>query len=88
MSTTTLTIRIDEETKQKLERLAEATARSKTYLVTSAIKGFIEVNDWQVRAIKKAVESADKPGAKFIDHEEVMAWVDTWGTKKEKKRPK
>lgn len=88
MSTTTLTIRIDEETKQKLENLAEATARSKTYLVTSAIKGFIEANDWQVRAIKKAVEHADKPDAKFVAHEDVVAWLDTWGTKKEKKRPK
>ena len=88
MSTTTLTIRIDEETKQKLEHLAAATARSKTYLVTSAIKGFIEANDWQVRAVKKAVENADKPDAKFVAHEDVAAWLDTWGTKKEKKRPK
>ena len=38
--------------------------------------------------IKKAVEKADKPGAKFIDHEEVEAWLKTWGTKKERKPPK
>jgi len=87
MSTTTLTIRIDEETKQKLEELAEATARSKSYLVTSAINGFIEANEWQVKAIQKAIENADKPNAKFIAHEDVVAWLDTWGTKKEKKRP-
>lgn len=86
MSTTTLTIRIDEETKQKLERLAEATARSKTYLVTSAIKGFIEANDWQVRAIEKAVKSADK--GRFVAHEEVMKWVESWGTDKELEPPK
>lgn len=83
----TLTIRIDDKTKERLERLAEATARSKSYLVTSAINDFIETNEWQIQAIKKAVEKADQPDAKFIDHEEVAAWLDSWGTKKEKKPP-
>lgn len=83
---TTLTIRIDEETKERLERLAEATARSKSYLVTSAINGFIEANEWQVRAIEKAIKSADE--GRFVDHEEVMKWVDSWGTDKEIDPPK
>lgn len=85
---TTLTIRIDEKTKERLEHLAEATARTKSYLVTSAINGFIEANEWQIRAIKEAVKKADSPDAKFIDHEEVVAWLDSWGTKNEKKPPK
>lgn len=85
---TTLTIRIDEKTKGKLEHLAKATARTKSYLVTSAINGFIEANEWQIRAIKEAVKKADRPDAKFIDHEEVVAWLDSWGTKNEKKPPK
>jgi predicted transcriptional regulator len=85
---TTLTIRIDDKTKQRLERLAEATARSKSYLVSSAINGFIEANEWQIRAIKEAVKKADRPDAKFIDHEHVVAWLDSWGTKNEKKPPR
>lgn len=85
---TTLTIRIDDKTKERLERLAEATARSKSYLVTSAINGFIEANEWQIQAITEAVKKADSPDAKFIDHEEVVAWLDSWGTKNEKKRPR
>jgi len=85
---TTLTIRIDNKTKQRLERLAEATARSKSYLVSSAINGFIEANEWQIRAIKEAVKKADRPDAKFIDHENVVAWLDSWGTKNEKKPPR
>ncbi len=85
---TTLTIRIDEQTKEKLDRLAAATARSKSYLVSSAIKGFVEVNEWQIQEIKKAVKKADKPNAKFIDHEDVVAWLDSWGTKNKKKPPR
>ncbi len=80
----TLTIRIDEQTKEKLEHLAEATARSKSYLVNNAIKNFIEANEWQVQEIKRTVKKADQKGAEFIDHEEVAAWLDTWGSKKEK----
>ncbi len=85
---TTLTIRIDDQIKQRLDRLAEATERSKSYLVKSAIKEFIEINEWQVKEIRKAVNKADQPGAKFIDHEEVTEWLDTWGSKKEKEPPK
>ncbi len=85
---TTLTIRLDDQTKKKLERLASATARSKSYLVSSAIKDFIEANEWQVQEIKNAVKKADQPNAKFADHEDVAAWLDTWGSKKAKEPPK
>lgn len=85
---TTLTIRIDEQTKEKLEHIAAATARSKSYLVNNAIKNFIEANEWQVQEIKRTVKKADQKGAEFIDHEEVVAWLDTWGSKKEKAPPK
>jgi predicted transcriptional regulator len=82
----TLTIRIDDKTKQRLERLAKATVRSKSYLVTSAINEFIETNEWQIRAIEKAIKSADK--GHFVDHEEVVKWVDSWGTVEELEPPK
>ncbi|MDQ7837689.1 MAG: CopG family ribbon-helix-helix protein [Thermodesulfobacteriota bacterium] len=84
----TLTIRIDDQIKKRLEHLARATARSKSYLVNSAIKEFIAANEWQVQEIENAVKKADQPDAKFIDHEEVSAWLDTWGSNKEKDPPK
>lgn len=83
---TTLTIRIDDKTKQKLERLAAATSRSKSYLVSTAINEFIATNEWQIRAIEKAVKSADK--GHFVDHEEVVKWVESWGTSEELEPPK
>ncbi len=84
---TTLTIRIDEETKERLERLAEAVSRSKTYIVTLAIQDYLEQNEWQVRTIRKAVNRADSPGARFASHEDVSAWLDTWGAENEKEPP-
>lgn len=83
----TLTVRLDDQTKKRLDRLAKATARSKSFLVSTAVKGFLEINEWQVQEIKIAVETADRSGAKFIEHEEVAAWLGTWGTNKEKEPP-
>lgn len=84
---TTLTIRLDKETKERLDRLAESVARSKSYLVTRALQDYLELNEWQVTAIKKAVSKADSHGAKFSSHEDVSAWLETWGTVNEKEPP-
>jgi RHH-type transcriptional regulator, rel operon repressor / antitoxin RelB len=35
---TTMTIRLDDEVKERLDRLAEATARSKSYLAAEAVR--------------------------------------------------
>ncbi|MBI5102449.1 MAG: ribbon-helix-helix protein, CopG family [Nitrospirae bacterium] len=73
MRTTTFSIRIDEETKERLEKLAKSTSRSKSYLIVDAIKEYIDINEWQIGEIRQAVEEADEPGAKFIDHEKIKA---------------
>ena len=84
---TTLTIRLDEQTKERLDRLAESVARSKSYLVTRALQDYLELNEWQDKAIKKAVSKADSSDAKFVAHEDVSAWLETWGTENEKEPP-
>ena len=85
---TTLTIRIDEETKSRLDSLAKATTRSKSFLVSNAIEEFLRQNEWHIQEIKKTVANADNPDAKFTDHEDVAAWLRTWGTEKEQAPPK
>jgi RHH-type rel operon transcriptional repressor/antitoxin RelB len=85
---TTITVRLDDETKKKLDRLAKATSRTKSYLAGNAIRNFIESNEWQIQEINKTIREADRPGAKFAEHEDVVAWLKTWGSKKEKYPPK
>ena len=46
MSTETLSIRIDSETKRKLELLAAQTQRSKSFLAAEALAAFIELESW------------------------------------------
>ena len=45
---TTITIRIADEAKDRLDRLAESTQRSRSFLAAEAIREFVENNEWQV----------------------------------------
>lgn len=56
---TTMTIRLEPELKQRLEQLADATHRSKSFLAGEALRDYIELNEWQIQEIKDAVKEAD-----------------------------
>ncbi len=83
-----MTLRIDDDLYQRLDALAEATDRSKAYLATQAVKQFLETNEWQVQAIRTALAEADAAAPDdFVDNDQVMAWLDSWGTDAEKSSP-
>jgi len=65
--TTTMTLRLSQELKGKLERLAESTRRSKSYLAAEAIAEYVDANARQVEEIRKAVEKADASGPLVSD---------------------
>lgn len=56
---TTMTIRIEDEVEDRLDRLAESTQRSKSFLAAEAIREYVENNDWQVAETCKALKEAD-----------------------------
>ncbi len=53
---TTMTIRLDPELKSRLDKLASATHRSKSFLASEAIREYIELNEWQIQEIKDAIK--------------------------------
>ena len=56
---TTMTLRPEPELKRRLDHLAEATHRSKSFLAAQAIREFVDLNEWQVREIRNALAEAD-----------------------------
>ncbi len=85
---TTMTLRLDDDTNDRLANLAGATDRSKAYRATQAAKGNVENNEWQAQAMKKAVAEADTACPdQFVDNNTVMAWMETWGTDHESQPP-
>jgi RHH-type rel operon transcriptional repressor/antitoxin RelB len=54
-----ITTRLDKETIEKLEKLADATKRSKSFLVAEAVDRYLHEQDWQVSAIKDSLQQAE-----------------------------
>jgi predicted transcriptional regulator len=59
METTTLTLRVPTEMKERLDKLADATHRSKSYLAGEAIRQYIDLESWQIGEIQRALKEAD-----------------------------
>jgi len=74
---TTMTIRLDDDLKQRLDKLADATHRSKSFLATEAIRDFVELNEWQVQQIQAALTEADN--GEFATEEQVAEVFKKWG---------
>ena len=73
---TTLTIRLDEEVKDRLDRLADSTQRSKSYLAAEAIREFVEHNEWKIAQTRAALREAD--AGDFATDEDVAALASKW----------
>jgi RHH-type rel operon transcriptional repressor/antitoxin RelB len=71
-----MTIRVDRRTKARLEKLAKATARTKSYLAAEAIRAYIELNEWQIAEIKAGIKEAD--AGDFATEAEVAATLRKW----------
>ena len=56
---TTMTVRLDDDVKERLDRLAEATERSKSFLAAEAIRAYVDNNEWQIAEINAALKEAE-----------------------------
>ena len=86
MPSTTFTVRVDPAVKRRLERLAKSTGRSRSFLAAEALSEYLDANEWQVAGIRKAMASLDR--GEGVPHDQVKAWVDSWGDKTERVAPK
>ena len=73
---TTMTIRLDDDVKDRLEHLAGATKRSKSFLAAEAIRAFVDSNEWQIAEIQSALKEAD--AGDFASDEDVAALARKW----------
>ena len=73
---TTLTFRLEDEIKDRLDQLSDATQRSKSFLAAEAIRQFVEDNEWQIAEIQAAVKEADSND--FASDKDVAAIAKKW----------
>jgi RHH-type transcriptional regulator, rel operon repressor / antitoxin RelB len=80
--TATITMRVRNALKKRLEKMARSTGRSRSFLAPEALAVYLDANEWQVAGIKAALSSLDR--GKSIPHTRVSDWVASWETTKER----
>ena len=76
----TTSVRIDQDLEQRLKRLAKATGCTEAWYIRQAQE------EWMVQAIKEGIKAADE--GRTVDHDQVEAWLNSWGTENELERPR
>ena len=59
MDTVILTLRVPQEVKDQLDKLSEATHRSKSFLGSEAIQRYVDLEAWQIGEIQQAIHESD-----------------------------
>lgn len=83
--TATVSIRLDVELNDRLAAVAAALDRPKSWVVEQAVEDFIAIQEWQLAAIEAGVQAADS--GRVVMHEDVVAWVQSWGSPDELPMP-
>ena len=72
----TMTIRLEDGVKDRLDHLAKATHRSKSFLAAEAIRAYVESNEWQIGEIQAALVEAD--AGDYASDQEVAKLAKKW----------
>ena len=83
--TTTISVRIDIQTKRRLESLAKQARRSRSALAAEAITAFTESEQWQRSEIRAGLKELD--AGQGVSHQTVSKWLRSWGQPREGKPP-
>jgi predicted transcriptional regulator len=69
MAKALLTVRMDNDRLQALDKVAEGLDRDRSYVVTQAIDAFLDIQAWQIEYIEAAMREAE--AGKFASAAEV-----------------
>jgi predicted transcriptional regulator len=65
--TSHLSIRVPTDLAERLERLARATAQSKSTLAAEALEEYLALQEWQIEAIQADIDGADRGEVQSMD---------------------
>src|SRR5712671_7113691 len=71
-----LTLRLDGGLRGKLDKLAAATRRSRSFLAAEAIRDYVALNSWQIEEIHKGLAEAER--GEFASESEVKRVAKKW----------
>ena len=65
-----VSFRLNKQLKNDLAHLSKSTGRSQTFIVEEALQNYIDLNLWQINAIKEGLRQADE--GNLLTTEEVL----------------
>jgi len=82
-------IKLDEATKKKIERLAEARHRKPHYLLVEAVQQYVEREEKREKFKQDAIAAWTeyKETGMYASGDAVLDWLETWGSPDEKAVP-
>lgn len=81
-------VKLDANLADRLERLGECKDRSPHWLMKEAIAHYVEEEEYNERLKQETVARwQEAENGRIVSHQAVTAWLDTWGTEAESKRP-
>ena len=83
---TPVSVRLDSSLNDRVAAIAAALDRPKSWVIEQAVADFVAVQEWQLAAIDEGIRAAD--AGRVIAHEDVVAWVRSWGKRDELPMPK
>ncbi|MEH1778110.1 MAG: ribbon-helix-helix protein, CopG family [Nostoc sp.] len=87
MSTTSF--RLDDDLEDQLEVTATKLQRTKGWIINDALRQYIAREEQKLRMLEETQEAiADIEAQRVVSGDEVMKWLETWGTTVETIAPK
>jgi predicted transcriptional regulator len=82
----TLSIRLKPEMKKRLAKLAKTSGRSSNFLISDAVESYVADQERMLAEVRQADRQVNS--GHYIRHEDMKAWLLSWGTERELPPPK
>ncbi len=76
-----MTVRVPTALKSRIDKLAEATDRSSSWLAARALARYVEEQEWQLATIRQG--DKDIREGRIVSHQAAKRWLQSWGAKRE-----
>jgi predicted transcriptional regulator len=79
-----MTLRLEPKLRKRLDGLAKAQRRSRSFIAAEAIRKYVAVNEWQIDEVRKGLAEADR--GEFARDEQVRRAMSKWTGRKRTRR--
>jgi predicted transcriptional regulator len=83
-----ITLRVSVDLKERLDSLARTTKRSRSALAVDALQQLVDQDKDDIEHIRQALEATHQPDARFVPHDQAMAWIRSRSTSAPLPKPK